>query len=782
MHLLRLIPSVLTGLLVSTSALAIVPSSSRVDLYGPAVFNGEESGASADLLPRGVSGLLPEADGGAFALEVETGLYGGGDERSIRAALSEILPAVGFRGEVGALEIGRGATLARPDATRVAAQRASDTSALIRAIEAEHGEVTDTTMRVIEYQADENEAMMLAPRTVVRVVQSVGGLPARGLGLSVRVDADGYITGISGALTDLDRLDGSVRVEAGRAQEIARETLARYEDVEEIGEAEALAIPTAGVLRPAWRVEVTTKGRWYAVTVDAETGDLLGVADETETLASGEGRAFTPDPMGTDYDMGFSVYDAVDKKFVLDNDVATVTTYGGDGCDTDPVSVSSAGGYANFDVSPINSTNVNDATDPNYNCRFQEVNAFVRVQETLYWFEGLGAEPSPHVPVRVNLGNACNDGPDQACAGGGMLTMGIGSATLSGGSMGLLNTALDQTVITHELGHHVHSRQVKLGGGLGHGSLSEGLADYFAMAEQDWPTVADYTGLNTGFYVQTGGLPRQAEDLDVFPEHFDIGWNESHSNGQMAAWAAWSFRTEMGDRGPLGEGLATRVVLAALTCSGYGITNDQKTEQEVYGAFQSLLSCELLETGYAQARVDVLQAWARAGVFTTAHEAIIDISDDYLSPNDPAPTFTVWPGQDFSFSGGDASDSTNYNKNFEIELASDATFTTNLVSSGPQTGFAEVGGNTRATWTPTAKQWESLKEGSLLYYRVRTWDDEGGKKRDSEHTMAGFMQVPTAVAVINGGGSAGCSSAGGRTWGWFGALVGMAALLRRRSA
>lgn len=780
-----LIPSVLVTLLSASAAHAIVPGSGAVRTFSPAAFDNGAVEADADALPTSVRGLLPTRDGDPFHLEVDAGAYYGDDDRSLYAALADILPALGYTGDVGALEVSATTRLATPDAAEVEAMLRADSEELERALEARFRELSEVTQRALALQADENYSMMLASRTVLRLEQVVDGLPVPGLGLSVVLDEDGSVIAISGALSNLGRLAGEVRIDEARALELAREAVAEV-SLASIAVNRAAAVATGRSLRPAWEIEAVTEGgRDYLITVDAETGELLGVESQSESFANGQGMNFSPDPDSAATLATFEVDDAVGKSFVLSHeDIGAVTTFGADGCDTDGVTVSASSGFADFDVSPINGTVVDVVSEPGYNCQFQEVNAFGRVTSTLAWYRAMGAEPSPFVPIRVDLANACDDGPNQACAGGGMLTFGIGSATLNGDTDpgDLFNLALDETVVIHEIGHHVYRRQVDVGGGTRHGSVSEGLSDYFAMALLDQPSVGDYTAALTGMYVQSGFIPRQADTFDVFPEHVDLGGGyESHANGQMVAFAQWNFRSEMGARSAIGEGLATRILLDALTHTGFGVTNDKKTEQELYGAFQSLLSAQLLEVGYHQARVDLLQAYAWAGVFTTPHEAVIDISDDYLAVGDGPPTFTIWPGEDFSFTAGDASDSANYNTHYEVELANDEDFTLNLVTSGPKNGFSEwASGNTRASWTPSAQDWDTLTGGSVLYYRVRTWDDEGGTKRDSEHTMAGFMAVPTAMAVINDGGSAGCSTAGGRVGGGLGALLALSALARRR--
>jgi len=773
--------------LLSTPANAIIGANPRVEAFPPDPCLGERVASDSRLLPRGVSGLLPENAGEPFYLEVEPGLYAAEDERTVRALLDEILPATGFLLDSEALVLAdkTGEPAADPD--EVAAVRRADTAALQERLERRLGRLSDETLRAIELQADEAEVLVSQEITILRFQQSIDGLPLSGMGVNVSVDQDGSVISVTGALLNVRETDNRVRLSGEDAASVAREWLGRSIDVTSLSDPElgAQAVGT-GVLA-TWTVEADTTEGPYRVLVDAESGDVLSVESLVDAIKDGEGLTWHPDPDAVTAVSYFEVNDAVGNKFVLANDqITSVENLGGGGCDTTTLSVSAAGGYANFNVAPINGTVVEDVTMPGYNCRFQDVDVYARVMEAIYWFQGWGALDLDPFKVRVGGTNICgSSGPDNACAGGG-LTFGIGSATLDPVTGSWYNFGLDETVFVHELGHRQTATQLKASaGGKQSGSVGEGLADYWSAAVLNTDMIGPWTGKKSAAPTQAGNaLPRQIESADVFPEHFALsGGSEGHANGQMIAWAQWSFRKEMADRSPIGAGLASRILMDALTHAGF-ITSTDPDHKSVYLSFQDILAAELLAAGNSPARADLLQGFARAGIFITTKETVIDISDDWLQSSDAPPTFTVWTGQDFAFNAaGAASDSNQYNDSYEVELANDADFTVNHISSGTQTNVAEDStGNSYGTWTPSAKQWATLTGGKVLYYRARSWDPGNTTPRDSEHTMAGFMEVPTTAAMINDGGSASCSSVGakGGLLGLLGAL-GLALSRRRRS-
>src|SRR4030095_15147104 len=148
----------------------------------------------------------------------------------------------------------------------------------------------------------------------------------------------------------------------------------------------------------------------------------------------------------------------------------------------------------------------------------------------------------------------------------------------------------------------------------------------------------------------------------------------------------------------------------------------------------------------------LLAGYARAGIFLTPKDAIIDIDHSYLNRNSAAgPTFTVWTGDDYVFSGDNVSTATQpFNTQFMVEVANDEAFTTNLVSSGWLGGVVSGAGGT-ASWTLPPGDWATLKPANFLFYRVTTKDGGGANIRQSWNPGNGFaVNVPVGKAAING--------------------------------
>lgn len=782
--LARLLP--LTALIALSSAYAADPTETRLTAFSPDDFEGRPVGSSARLLPEGAEGWLPETDGEGFGLSLEPGLFPVYSERDLSAALAELLPATGFTGDVSELSLSREPlTMPGVDPALAEEQAAEGRAALEEALIRRFGELGAATERALDLQERYEGEQLMTGETHYRLDQLVDGLRIEGRSVIAVVNDSGDLVRVMGALAQRPALSNRVAIDAARAGALAEDWLIGRVSVESVGEPEAFALPTGDGVLAIWRVDVTTSEGVWRLRLDAETGEVLGL--EPRSLAvEGQGRNALPAPTGSISVVSFEVDPAVGGKYKLKlTDTLTVTPLGADGCSASPVTVSSGGAIADFDVSPINGTVIANSTSAGYNCRFQEVNGFGRITDAIDTFDALGGAPMPAITVAVNDNDACGFGINNACSSGSALAFSIGNGTASG-SMAfkdLWNTALDETVMAHEFGHTVFWNQSTQGAqGNLHASLNEGVADYWGMVLVGTDTVGAWTGQNRGGPQEDGRMPRRSLPTDVFPEHILLfgGNNESHANGKMIATALWNTRGEMGDRSPIGAPLSDRMALLSMANVGVGLSTSSSAKA-VYASFQDMLGQDLLTAGNNVGRIDMLQGFARAGIFTSPREAVIDISDDYLSTSDPAPTFTVWTGEDFVWSGTSPSESsTSYNPYYEIQLANDSAFTVNLTKSGTQNNITEdANGNPRGTWSPSEAQWEALKGGSVLYYKVTSWGEGGINTRSSLSTKAGTLSVPVASAVINDGGSAGCATGGGGgTLG--GLLIGLGALLRRR--
>ncbi len=153
-------------------------------------------------------------------------------------------------------------------------------------------------------------------------------------------------------------------------------------------------------------------------------------------------------------------------------------------------------------------------------------------------------------------------------------------------------------------------------------------------------------------------------------------------------------------------------------------------------------------------------------------EAVVDIDDndtgddvkldgvvhpewDWLERGGPAPTFLIWTGPRYRFSGDTASftDPSPCNTQFQVEVANDEAFTLNFMASGFQVvdldptdaGTPECYG----TWSVPAAAWETLDDDDRIYYRVRTRDAAGLNERLSTLPGNGLFTVPPPYAVVN---------------------------------
>ncbi|NHZ96426.1 hypothetical protein [Massilia sp. CCM 8734] len=132
---------------------------------------------------------------------------------------------------------------------------------------------------------------------------------------------------------------------------------------------------------------------------------------------------------------------------------------------------------------------------------------------------------------------------------------------------------------------------------------------------------------------------------------------------------------------------------------------------------------------------------------------------DFLKLGGPAPTFQVWTGPRFRFTGTGArpvSGTAICNAKYIVEASTDQAFSP---ASTVNSGWINVDLNTATpaspecsgTWTPNAAQWTTLQAGGHLtrvYYRTRTRDALDANERLSTSPGAGLWTVPPPYAVI----------------------------------
>jgi len=739
-----------------------------------------ERGEAAEprLLPRGVTGALPNTDGGFFALLVEDGLYPAESTEEIQRALDELLPAVGYEGSARELYPSlEGDPRPLPDMGALEALGEGMFEDELPALERRVGALSPESAAMMKEDVSEVYDRVSADVQVWRFDQYVGR--ARAEGRSVIVETDGRsILRVVGALYASTKTSNAVEIGSEKAAALA-ERYAREAEGRSTGEPELVVLADGATLRNTWRVDVETAQGPYQIWVDAQDGDVVQVVADFASVAA-QGRESLPTlPLSFDV-TDFEVDSAASCKYTLDlSSVLTLSNAAADGVSGDATGCLVGGSTVDFDVAPQNSTtNLTNANGANYNGLFQQVTTFAQVYDTLDWFNLLGSTSLPVWKVTVDHNNPCGFGVDNACGGYGNLTMGIGGVTLGvfGGS--LINTALDQSVIVHETGHGLIRAQMKVNAGTLVGSLDEGVADYWAMTRLQTNLVGVVT-TNTTSDVENGFIPRAADAPDVFPEHMQ-NVNEIHANGQIIARAQWASRNEMLERSPIGPLVNDLFTMQALTTAGGGQTN-ATTFKAVHDAYQGMLISMLVEAGGGRSAEDILVGYAMAGVTATPQEAVIDISDDFLAASDSPPTFTVWTGEDYTFSGSNIAVGSPYNTRYEVEVANDENFTQNLVSSGTQTNVAINGLVPSGTWTLSKADWATLSKGDAIYFRATTWKpNDADSVRTSTHWYGEFVEIAPSRAIINHTGSGGCATAGGGISGLAGLLLSGLALLRRR--
>jgi hypothetical protein len=321
-------------------------------------------------------------------------------------------------------------------------------------------------------------------------------------------------------------------------------------------------------------------------------------------------------------------------------------------------------------------------------------------------------------------------------------------------------------------------------------------------------------------HVEDAGLPRLHEVTvpfnpaapgDHFPEHRDVATGDL-PDMQMPAAILWQVREGIRSKDPAsGHPQYFARFTRALKNTGF-LGAGGSTDLALYHALHDL-AVEMIEQwatsglagGPAAFAHDgnhttnkIVAGFARGGVFPMpaacidgdgatsdagicpagehGGEAVIDIDDntlgddltvdgiahpetDFLKLGGPAPTFHVWTGPRYRFSGAKARPITGTapcHAKFLVEAANDPAF--------PQAGTVDSGWkdvdtdtNTPAspecygTWTPTDDQWQALQAGgasSRVYYRARTRDAANGNERVSTEPAGGLWQVPPPYAVI----------------------------------
>ena len=711
-------------------------------------------------LPQGAAGRLPVFDGEFFHLTLPKTEWPASVDGA-QQVLEQVLKAIGWTQPMDALRPVEPED--RPTADRELLESTIKDAAgeTRRRLEGEFGsQLNPSTDAAIQDQVELARRLGTGRATIYRFDQLVEDVPIDNTALRLTWREGRGFTGVSGRVFNDVKVTNRRRLDADAAFKAAAEHVRRSTELADVEptKPEATILPYKAELLHAWKVVVEAQEGPYQVWVDAATGDVLQLMPMFAS-DDGQGLVFNPDPNGATEELGFEVDGPSGGNYRLQlTGVLDVGNSGADGeCSGDLTITDPGTGIANFNVAPINGTTVDRTSSTGYNCRFQDVNAFAWVSDHLTTFVDLyGSTALPSLSVTVNHNNPCGFGINNACASWGSwsLTFGIGNATIGSSTScnDVFNSAVDSTVVTHEFGHLVNARNntgtIPL-------HIHEGMSDFWAYTMLDTDTFGAFWGANCAAPSQAGWTPRRVEGLDVFPEHRSLS-TSGYGDGQILGWALWNVRREFNEASVLGTFLINASQLDALSTASF---TNSSTDKAVHDNFLNLLE-ELADQFATSSNVHkVLSGYARAGFFLSPADAIIDIDDDYLDRGSATgPTFTVWTGRDYSFSGTSATTATQpFNTRFEVTVSNDGSFGS-PVTSGVLSGVVAADGG-RASWTLPAADWATLKAADRLYYRVRTTDATGGNVRESSNPGNGYFpsDVPAPYAVINESGECECT-------------------------
>jgi hypothetical protein len=703
-------------------------------------------------LPKGATGILPTFDGEQFHINLPGGQPRMSEEAA-RQMIGEISKAVGWERNPEELRLISREPSRVPEAKAVDQQARQAIEETKKQVSGRLGPLDETTQKSIEQRSNEAKAEMMRAQEVVSYDQRFQGTRIELARIQAIYQQGRGLVAVTGRLfSDVRPSNRSALTEA-QGIAAARAYVSRYTKLAaaQAGGSELVILPYGDTMKFAWRVDVAAEEGPYRLWLDAESRTVLQLEPLFSAVAA-SGLIFNRNPPTTEV-RSFEVNPASGGNYTLTmTNLIALHNSGADGTGGDLTLAAPAGSTsAHFNVAPINGTVVERTNQTNYNGRFQEVSAYAWIYGDLKNIEGWGGRTFPStITVRVNHNNPCGFGINNSCAnwGSNTLVFGIGQATISTSTStnDLFSGALDATVLAHELGHLVNHRQMSPNSPSW--TLDEGLADFWAATITNTDIFGGWWAHNSSTPVQTGFVPRQAESQDVFPEHRGGGNAESHADGQIINWALWSTRTGLNSQTSLGSLLINMNLLKALTTAG-GVSNSG-TDQAVHDSFLNLLQQMMLQFTGSNAN-KLLAGFARAGICLSERDAVIDIDDDYLARSSTTgPTFTVFGGRDYQFNASQGAVSGNFfNTRFQVEVANDANFASNCVLGPWMTTIAAVGGVPRATWTLPAGDWNTVKAGAELFYRVTTSNAKGGDSRVSTSPGNGAFTVPAPAATIN---------------------------------
>jgi hypothetical protein len=424
-----------------------------------------------------------------------------------------------------------------------------------------------------------------------------------------------------------------------------------------------------------------------------------------------------------------------------------------------------------------------DPADPSrFNNDAVECYAYAIVLELRRVFEFLGAHPLEELQILLT--------PETGSFGGdfGELQLGRGANALPicpdfTDVEDQLSQSWDPTLVAHEFAHRISARQVENHAGVISGGLNEGLSDYWGayfggqvqpQATYEFSPVGQLTLARMSWYAcrtrywvenlpplatETTTPCRGADPEDRFENRVvrtAADGSPCHTNGQIVHWALVSALYEMAQRASLlGEIFFNIALVEAL--EEHNSTEDCRCgigaggctvplTHEAYIELLSDLIWSFVGRGAGVFVNSVQAGFARANLFETAADAVVQVIDNRLSREGPAPQFEIWSGRPFRIAGDWQVDTTMppFNPLYRLQVANDEDFSANQVD----TGWLRMDGSSTTSDEPCPNQtvgncilyrlpqdrWRELARGDRLYYKVQTdltGSPKSARRRDS---------------------------------------------------